>query len=249
MTEWTHLRHTEAAAAEIARMAEAVRGRDATIPVPTCPGWDLRALVEHTGAIHRWAAAMVRDAAPRRYDREAMDHGFPEDFAEAAGWLEAGGVLLTDALKGRDPDTEMWGWAGDRHARFWSRRQLHETVVHRADAEIALGIAPRIDEDVAADGVEEFFDVLPYVRWQPLVAELRSDGEAIAWRTGTGRAWLVRLTHTGFTYERSEGPADVTVSAPTAGDLMLTLWNRREPDAVRGDDELLRFWRERARIT
>ncbi|MEU6409553.1 maleylpyruvate isomerase family mycothiol-dependent enzyme [Microbispora sp. NPDC046933] len=248
MTEWTHLRHTEAAAAEIGRMAAVVRGADGTTPVPTCPGWDLGELVAHTGAVHRWAAAMVRDAADRRYDRAAMDHGFPEDFAEAADWLEAGAVQLTDALKSRDPDTEMWGWAGDRHARFWSRRQLHETVVHRADAEIALGIAPRIDEDVAADGVEEFFDVLPYARWRPRVAELRSDGEAISWRTGTGLAWLVRLTPKGFTYERSEGPADVIVGAPTAGDLMLTLWNRREPDTVRGDDELLRFWRERAHI-
>lgn len=249
MTEWTHLRHTEAAAAEIGRLAEVVRGRDGTTPVPTCPGWDLRALTEHTGGIHRWVAAMVRDASPRRYDREVVDHDFPEDFAGAADWLEAGAVLLTDALKNRDPDTEMWGWAGDRHVRFWSRRQLHETVVHRADAEIALGIVPEIDEDVAADGVEEFFDVLPYVRWEPLVAELRSDGEAISWRTGTGLAWLVRLTPEGFTYDRSEGPADVTVHAPTAGDLMLTLWNRREPDAVRGDDEVLRFWRDRARIT
>ncbi|GIH59641.1 maleylpyruvate isomerase family mycothiol-dependent enzyme [Microbispora siamensis] len=250
MTEWTHLRHTEAAAAEIGRMAEVVRGRDGTTPVPTCPGWDLRELVEHTGAVHRWAAAMVRDAADRRYDRAAMDHGFPEDFAGHADWLEAGAVQLAEALKSRDPDTEVWGWAGDRsrRARFWSRRQLHETVVHRVDAEIALGIAPKMDEDVALDGVEEFFDLLPYARWRPLLAELRGDGEAISWRTGTGLAWLVRLTPEGFTYERSEGPADVIVRTPTAGDLMLTLWNRREPDAVHGDDELLRFWRERARI-
>ncbi|MBE3009204.1 maleylpyruvate isomerase family mycothiol-dependent enzyme [Microbispora sp. NEAU-D428] len=250
MTEWTHLRHTEAAAAEIGRMAEVVRGRDGTTPVPTCPGWDLRELVEHTGAVHRWAAAMVRDAADRRYDRAGMDHGFPEDFAGHADWLEAGAVQLSEALKSRDPDTEVWGWAGDRsrRARFWSRRQLHETVVHRVDAEIALGIAPEMDEDVAIDGVEEFFDLLPYARWRPLLAELRGDGEAISWRTGTGLAWLVRLTPKGFTYERSEGPADVIVRAPTAGDLMLTLWNRLEPDAVHGDDELLWFWRERARI-
>ncbi|MFI7625011.1 maleylpyruvate isomerase family mycothiol-dependent enzyme [Microbispora rosea] len=256
MTEWTHLRHTEAAAAEIGRMAEAVRGRDGTTPVPTCPGWDLRELVEHTGAIHRWAAAMVRDAAVRRYDRAAMDHGIPEDFAGHAEWLEAGAGQLAEALKGRDPDTEVWNWTGNRSARFWSRRQLHETVVHRADAEIALGIAPEMDEDVAADGVAEFFDILPYTRWQPLIAELRGDGETISWRTETGEAWLVRLTPEGFAYERSgargdvaaDVTADVTVRAETTGDLMLTLWGRREPGAVEGDTALLDWWRERARM-
>ncbi|MEU8274449.1 maleylpyruvate isomerase family mycothiol-dependent enzyme [Microbispora bryophytorum] len=242
MTEWIHLRRTEAAGAQIGRMAEAVRGRDGATPVPTCPGWDLRELVEHTGAIHRWAAAMVRDAARRRYDRAAMDLGFPEDFVGHADWLEAGAVQLVEALKGRDPDDEVWNWTGDRSARFWSRRQLHETVVHRADAEIALGIAPEVDEDVAADGVAEFFDLLPHTRWRAQIAELRGDGETISWRTETGGAWLVRLTPEGFTYERSDAPAvtaDVTVRAETSGELMLTLWGRREPGAAEGDAALL----------
>ncbi|WP_328853987.1 maleylpyruvate isomerase family mycothiol-dependent enzyme [Microbispora hainanensis] len=272
MTEWTHLRHTEAAAAEIGRMAEAVRGRDGTTPVPTCPGWDLRELVEHTGAIHRWAAAMVRDAAVRRYDRAAMDHGFPEDFAGHADWLEAGAVRLTEALKSREPETEVWNWTPNRTARFWSRRQLHETVVHRADAEIALGITPEVDEDVAADGVAEFFDTLPHARWRSQIAELKGDGETISWRAETGGAWLVRLMPQGFAYERlgvpdavtADGTADVsadvsadvtanvsanvTVRAETTGDLMLTLWGRREPGAVEGDTALLDWWRERAKI-
>ncbi|MEU7936797.1 maleylpyruvate isomerase family mycothiol-dependent enzyme [Microbispora bryophytorum] len=251
MTEWTHLRRTEAASEQIGRMAEAVRGRDGATPVPTCPGWDLRELVEHTGAIHRWVAAMVRDAARRRYDRAAMDLGFPEDFAGHADWLEAGAVQLAEALKGRDPDDEVWNWTGDRSARFWSRRQLHETVVHRADAEIALGIAPQVAEDVAADGVAEFFDLLPHTRWRPQIAELRGGGETISWRTETGGAWLVRLTPEGFTYERSDVPAvtaDVTVRAETTGELMLTLWGRREPGAAEGDAALLDWWRERAKI-
>lgn len=258
MTEWTHLRHTEAAFEEIGRMAAVVRGRDGTAPVPTCPGWDLRELVAHTGAVHRWAAAMVRDAADHRYDRAAMDLGLPGDFAGYADWLEEGAVQLAEALKGRDPDTEMWGWAGERprRARFWSRRQLHETVVHRADAEIALGIVPEVDEDVAADGVAEFLDVLPYARWRPLLAELKGDGQTLAWRAETGPAWLVRLTPEGFAYERSDAPggvaadvtADVTVRAETTGDLMLALWGRREPAAVEGDAALLDWWRERAKI-
>ncbi|MEW9527871.1 maleylpyruvate isomerase family mycothiol-dependent enzyme [Microbispora sp. NPDC049125] len=249
MRTWTHLEYAEAAGREITRMAGAVRGLDPAAPVPTCPGWNVADLVAHTGMVHRWAAAMVRDAAPRRYDRDAMDHGIPVDFAGYPGWLEAGGAVLVEALKGQDPDTEVWGWAGDRRARFWSRRQLHETVVHRADAEIAGGVAPLVDEDVAADGVEEFFDVLPYARWRPEVAELRGDGETISWQTG-GAGWLVRLSPDGYTYERSGEPGTVTVRAGTAGELMLIAWGRRDPEdhAVEGDAALLRWWSERSRI-
>ncbi|MBX6384765.1 MAG: maleylpyruvate isomerase family mycothiol-dependent enzyme [Microbispora sp.] len=252
MNEWTHVRHTEAALAEIGRMAETVRGRDGTTPVPTCPGWDLRELVAHLGGVHRWAAAMVRDAARRPYDRAAMDHGVPEDFAGYADWLEEGAVRLAEALKGRDPQTEVWSWTKERTARFWSRRQLHESVVHRADAEIALGLVPAVDEDVAVDGVAEFFDIFPYSRWRPRIAELKGDGETIAWRADTGAAWLVRLTPEGFACERAEASSDVTanvtVRAETTGDLLLTLWGRREPAAVEGDAALLAWWRERARL-
>jgi uncharacterized protein (TIGR03083 family) len=250
MTSWTHLRHAEAAAREIGRMAAAVAGLDPALPVPTCPGWDLRRLVAHTGTIHRWAAAMVRDAAPKRYDREAMDHGFPSEPGRYPEWLEAGAVQLAEAMKGRDPGTEMWGWAGDRHARFWSRRLLHETVVHRADVEIAAGAVPEIDEDVAIDGVEEFFEVLPYARWNPLLAELGGDGETISWQIGTGTGWLVRLTPGGFTYERSDEPGTVTIRTETAADLLLTAWGRRRPHehAVEGDAALIAWWAERAKI-
>ncbi|MGW4276834.1 maleylpyruvate isomerase N-terminal domain-containing protein, partial [Streptomyces seoulensis] len=30
--------------------------------VPTCPGWRVRDLLEHTGLVHEWAAAFVADA-------------------------------------------------------------------------------------------------------------------------------------------------------------------------------------------
>ena len=33
-----------------------------TDPVPTCPQWSVRDLVEHTGGVHRWAATVVKGA-------------------------------------------------------------------------------------------------------------------------------------------------------------------------------------------
>lgn len=247
MKIWTHAQHVEAIGREIPRMAAAVRDRDPATPVPTCPAWDLRELVAHTGGVHRWATAMVRDLAQRRYDRAEMDLGIPGDAKEYADWLEAGAAPLVEALTGQDPDAEMWAWGGDKHVRFWSRRQLHETVVHRADAEIAVGITPHVEEEIAVDGVEEFLDVLP---WRPARDELRGDGETISWQADTGAGWLIRLTPDGFTYDRSGSAGDVTVRTATAGDLMLLVWGRRSPEdySVDGDTKLLQWWIDRTAI-
>jgi hypothetical protein len=32
----------------------------------------------------------------------------------------------------------MWAWGPDKHARFWSRRMLHETAVHRVTGDPTL---------------------------------------------------------------------------------------------------------------
>ncbi|WP_214110588.1 maleylpyruvate isomerase family mycothiol-dependent enzyme [Acrocarpospora catenulata] len=244
----THTAHTAAIAPEVTRMARAVQDRDPATPVPSCPGWDLARLVAHTGNVHRWATAMVRDLTQKRYERDDADLTGAGD--DLAGWLAAGAGPLTEALLAADPDAPMWAWGGDRHARFWSRRQLHETVIHRVDAELAAGIAPVIDEAVAADGVDEFLDVLPYARWRPALAELKGGGETISWQTDTGLAWLITLTPDGFRHERSAAPGDVTVRTATAGDLMLLAWRRRDHQdyAVDGDVKLLQWWIERSAI-
>ncbi|MFC7643610.1 hypothetical protein ACFQX6_24625 [Streptosporangium lutulentum] len=133
---------------------------------------------------------------------------------------------------------------------FWSRRQLHEAVVHRVDAELALGLPVSIDEDVAADGVEEFLEVLPYVRWNPGVAELRGAGETISLQADTGAGWVVTLDPDRFHHQRSLQPGTVTVRTTTSADLLLVLWGRRSADdyAVEGDAGLLGWWREHTGI-
>ncbi|GAA2914017.1 maleylpyruvate isomerase family mycothiol-dependent enzyme [Streptosporangium fragile] len=250
MREWSHAERAAAAGTEIARMADVLHGEDMSTPVPACPGWDLAGLVSHTGGVHRWVAAMVRDLAERRYDRRAMDMGMPADADGYAAWLREGAVFLPEALLSHDPQAPVWAWGGDRRVRFWSRRMLHETVVHRIDAELALGLPVSVDEDVAADGVEEFLDVLPYARWNPAVAELRGAGETISLQAGTGAGWVITLGPGRFHHRRSPQPGDVTLRAATAADLLQVVWGRRDPDdhAVEGDAGLLAWWRERSRI-
>ena len=71
------------------------------------------------------------------------------------------------AFDGADLETTVNTWAGERPRRWWLRRLLHETAVHRWDVETA-GAGPDqatpIDPEVAVDGIDELFDnFLPFV--------------------------------------------------------------------------------------
>ena len=251
---WKPAAYTEAAATEIARMAEAVRGVDPETRVPTCPDWLVAELVRHAGTVHRWATRMVRDRVTERLDPRTLDLGLPDDAIAYADGLAAGAEPLVTTFVAADPDAPMWAWGADQHVRFWPRRMLHETTVHRADAEIASGSEPQIDPATAADGIEELLENLPSAGYfRPRVAELRGDGESIALRsTDRGESWLIRLLPDEFRWER-EAPdaavdvATVGVAAGTA-DLMLLLYARRPLNddrfAVVGDDRVLARWLE-----
>ncbi|WP_326638086.1 maleylpyruvate isomerase family mycothiol-dependent enzyme [Streptosporangium sp. NBC_01755] len=250
MREWTHAEHASAVAAEAARMVDVLGERDMSAPVPTCPGWDLAGLVTHIGGVHRWVAAMVRDLAERRYSRRETDTGLPADASGSPAWLAEGATLLSEALLSRDPRAPMWSWGAEQRVGFWSRRMLHETLVHRMDAELALGVPVTVDEETAADGVEEFLDVLPYARWNPGVAELRGGGETISLQADTGAGWVITLDPDRFHHRRSLRPGSVTVRTATSADLLQVVWGRRSADdyAVEGDEGLLGWWRELARV-
>lgn len=211
-------------------------------------------LLEHTGTVHRWAARMVRDRAPERLDPRALDLGLPEDSRGYADWLGAGAALLLDALDGTDPDAPMWAWGADQHARFWARRMLHETTIHRVDVQLALGVEPTVEAATAADGIDELLENLPTAGYfRPRVAELRGAGESIALRsTDRDEHWLVTLGPEGFTWERGGvdsdvGPVTVAVSATTES-LLLLLYTRRPPGdervRVTGSEPVLAHWLE-----
>lgn len=143
----------------------------------------------------------------------------------------------------------MWVWGADGHARFWVRRMLFETLVHRVDAERALGLPSVIDPALARDGVDEFLVNLPFATpFAPGVAKLRGTGQAVRFRcTDTDGSWLVRLRPDGFglVAEEAAGDADATVLA-SAADLLLVLYGRTDRTAAGvetgGDAELLDLW-------
>lgn len=142
----------------------------------------------------------------------------------------------------------MWAWGADQHARFWVRRMLFETLVHRVDADLALGLDTDIDPVLAADGVSEFLTNLPFAAgFAPGTAALRGADRTIRFtRTDGDGDWLVRLRPDGFGLDRqAAASADASVRG-TAADLLLLLYGRLDRSAgrfeVRGDDELLARW-------
>jgi uncharacterized protein (TIGR03083 family) len=251
---FTHQRCCDLAGAEIARFAAVIRGADPDTPVRTCGRWTLADLIQHIGHIHRWVAGMVAERSPTRHSRKKADLPLPADPATWPGWLAEAETLLVPVLRAADPDTRMWAWGPDKHVRFWSRRMVHETAVHRVDAELALGIQPRVDPAVAADGVEEFLENLPRSR------SLRGDGEQLRLAaTDRPDRWTIVRHPAGFDWARGDPEGDppeeagsVTVRAGTA-ELYLLLWGRR-PVAdpryqVTGDRSLMEHWQRHAVIT
>ncbi|WP_406194941.1 maleylpyruvate isomerase family mycothiol-dependent enzyme [Kitasatospora sp. NBC_01560] len=249
----TTLDHGGAVAAETARFVAAVRDADPATAVPTCPGWTLTDLVRHAGSVQRWFTVLLRQRVQepprsREVDLRLPDgpDGYPDWLAEAAA--EAGAEFAA-----ADLDAPMWAWGADQHARFWVRRMLFETLVHRVDAELALGHRPEIDPALAADGVAEFLVNLPFAAlFAPRTAELRAAGRTVRFtRTDGAGDWLVRLRPDGFGLvpqgaDAAAGtPADATVRG-TAADLLLLLYGRldRSDDRfdVQGDEQLLAHW-------
>ncbi|BDM69305.1 hypothetical protein HEK616_27920 [Streptomyces nigrescens] len=228
---------------ETLRFAEVVQGADPATPVPSCPDWTLADLARHVGSLQRWFGTLLTQLVQEPPRSRDVELGLPERAEEYADWVAAGVPTVAAVLRSTDPRAAMWAWGEDQHARFWARRMLFETLVHRVDAERAVGHESAIDPALAADGVDEFLVNLPYAGlFAPAVTKLRGDGEVIAFRCAdaagaTGEEWRVRLDPDGFrllprpgaeagTYDAASSGARAAVRGQAA-DLLLLLYGRR----------------------
>ncbi|MDH6128901.1 maleylpyruvate isomerase family mycothiol-dependent enzyme [Kitasatospora sp. GP82] len=244
--------HQAAVAAESARLVTVAREADLATAIPTCPGWTLADLVRHTGTVHRWFTNLLRQRVQERPLSREVDLRLPEQHDGYVDWLAAGAAEAADVFATIDPDSPMWAWGADQHARFWIRRMLFETLVHRIDAELALGVRPAIDRALAVDGVDEFLVNLPFAAsFAPKTAQLRGADRAIRFSCTDGDGdWLVRLRPDGFGIEVDRtGPKATTPDATvrgTAADLLLLVYGRLDHAAggfeLLGDKELLAHW-------
>ena len=243
------LDHRAAVASQTARFAALVKGADLATPVPSCPGWTLADLVRHAGSVQRWFSVLLHQQVQEPPRSREVDLRLPAELDGYPDWLAESAAVAADAFAATGPDVPMWAWGADQHARFWARRMLFETLLHRVDAELALGLRPVVDSALAQDGVDEFLVNLPFAAFfAPKVAELRGTGETIRFRATDGDGdWLVRLRPDGFglAADGAAIAADATVSG-AAADLLLLVYGRLQHDAavfaVDGDQELLARW-------
>ncbi|MFJ8083002.1 maleylpyruvate isomerase family mycothiol-dependent enzyme [Streptomyces sp. NPDC096205] len=242
--------HRSAVTSETARFVAALQHADLTTPVPSCPGWTLADLVKHTGSVQRWFAALLHARIQEPPRSREVDLQLPDRHDGYVDWLAESATVAEQAFAATDPDLPMWAWGVDQHARFWARRMLFETLVHRADAEQALGLRPVIDRPLAVDGIDEFLVNLPFATFfAPKVAHLRGPDSTIRFQATDGDdTWLVRLRPDGFgldTDPATTASADATVRG-TASDLLLLVYGRLRLDGDAfthdGDENLLTLW-------
>ncbi len=201
-------------------------------------------LALHLGTVHRWAERLVRVRASTRIPSSEM--GLSEGPVGSA-WIAEGGAALVATLRAVDPSTPMWAWGADRHAAFWPRRQLHETLVHRFDLELALGVTPWAAASIADDAIDEFLvNLAPAAAFSPNVNRLRGTGETLL-IASRDRSWMVTLAPEAFEIVASDAgaPASAVLRGP-ALDVLLVLYRRSPVEAsgvtIDGDTRVAEHW-------
>ncbi len=222
--------HTECVdglAIEVDRFVALLESADPAASVPTCPEWTVTDLAVHLGIIHRWVTEMVRVRTPERIPRVEAEYPHPAAGDDLALWFRVGGRGLVAMLGSCDADTPMWAWGPKHSVHFWSRRQLHETAMHRIDLALACGAPAELDRELARDSTLELLDLIPrFGAVLPHLAKLRGNGETIALRATDGDGFgTITLTPNGFHVDDDLGVADASVSASTS-DLALLMARR-----------------------
>jgi uncharacterized protein (TIGR03083 family) len=184
-------------AAESARFLQVLGATPPDAPVPTCPDWTADDLLWHLGEVQWFWGTIVRDgltgeqAEQRKPGRPAGRNTLIEFYRRSSRDL---GLALAAAA----PDQAAWTWSDDHTVGFIRRRQAHEALIHRIDAELTAGDRTSMDPALSADGVDEalrvMFAALP--GWATFTPE--PDRTLRVTVTDTADSWLVVLgTMTG----------------------------------------------------
>jgi uncharacterized protein (TIGR03083 family) len=234
---------------ESARFLSVLRDADPAARVPSCPDWDAEDLLWHLTEVQWFWATIVEE---RRQDPDGLQEPpRPERYDALLAAFEEQSSRLLRVLTDADPATAVYMWADDRTVGYIRRRQAHEALVHRLDAELTTGTVTPLDPALASDGVHEALDVMfggcpPWGSFEPTGARI----DVRVTDTGlTVPVVLGRFTGTDPDSGEQHDEEDLSVraaDASTAADAVLSgsaddldawLWHRRDAAAltVEGD--------------
>lgn len=238
-----------------ARFVGVLAQTDPATRVPSCPEWTAADLVHHLTGVQWFWATVVADRLTTDEQVEALEE--PQRAQSYPAMLEAmyaASAKLVAALESTPPQTPTWTWAPEQTAGFIYRRQAHEALIHRVDAELAGAARTPLDPALAADGVDEVLRVMhggcpPWGTITP-----NADGRVRVRAADVGFSWVVEGAR--FTGTDPEGTVhdepDIHVSDDhgqavqasiegTAADLDCWLWHRQADGqpTMDGDPDLL----------
>lgn len=209
------------------RFTELLVDADPDLPVPACADWTVLDLTAHLGQIHRWSAGIVLSGQQNRKPEVRPTEPLAEWYASQATALLAALAAVAD----EEPAPNFT--RRDETARFWKRRQAHETVVHCVDLAQATQTGFGVTPEIGADGVDEVVRVfVPMLLGRGSGVDL--PGPVTVRATDVDRAWT--LSPGGETVAVVDEARSEAVIVGTASELYLGLWGRGDRDrlTVRG---------------
>jgi uncharacterized protein (TIGR03083 family) len=211
--------------------ADLIRDADQSLPVPTCPGWDIQKLLRHVGRGDRWAAQIVKEKRDDYLDIREVEGGKPPPGTDdTISWLHGGARRLIDAVELSGVEAPVWTFLGPRPANWWIRRRLHEVAVHRADVAIAVGADFTLESEIAADGITEWLErvaIQAGANGAPLPLENNDTLHLHATDEGLGEAgeWTVGVNDDRISWAHEHGKGTVALRGG-ATDLLLAMLRR-----------------------
>jgi uncharacterized protein (TIGR03083 family) len=195
--------------------------------VPSCPGWTTNDLAKHMAHVYLGQAFVVETGRQAENKEHLAPYPRTENVMEFMSW---GFEAITKALDINREERPTWSWHHSDHSvDFWFRRMAHETVIHRIDAEQAVGSVSKIDEALALDGVDEVLDFLPLLGSWPEAPNVDFGIVSIVATTSTNRkVWELNFTSEAATVSAVDQPnanARLVISGDAEA-MDLYLWGR-----------------------
>ncbi len=227
-------------ARESARFATVLRAAPAEARVPTCPDWDATDLWRHLARVQWFWGTIVAQGLTTGAEVDQLERRDADAVGDVPAWFDEVSARLHEVLAAADPATAAWTWADEQTVGFIRRRQAHEALIHRVDAELTAAARTPLPADLSADGVDEVLRVMKSYT-APWATVTATPGATVRVRAvDTGHTWWVSVARfvgvdaEGTEYDEptfevaahDEGRPTAAEVSGDAADLDCWLWNR-----------------------